>query len=181
MNAMQNAAITAAINIENRSLGFYYSVMALVNDSNTMKVFEKLAHEGKTHLEMFCNLYEGDRKELVTILNEHNLYANPFYSRLLQSIDAATTETDALRIALEEKQVCIERYTVFLETIREPHAHALFARIISTTREHCTALRKEYRRIMKKVGAVAQICYVRKNLRRSKQLVTNRQYLFQSR
>lgn len=181
MNTMQNAAVAAAINIENRSLGFYHVVKAMVHDSNTRRVFEQLAHEGKMNLEMFFNLYEGDREELVTILNENNLYANPFYSRLLQSIDAAATETDALRIALEEKQVCIEWYTVFLETIREPHTHALFARIISTTGEQCTTLRKEYRRILNTTGADARIGYVRKNLRRSNQPLKNEQYLIQTR
>lgn len=181
MNAMQNAAIAAAINIENRSLGFYHAVIGIVHDSNTRRVFESLALQGKTHLEMFCNLYEGDREELVTILNENNLYANPFYSRLLQSIEASATETDALRIALEEKLVCIKWYTVFLETIREPHAHALFDRLITTTGEQCTTLRKEYRRIMKTAGTEARIGYVRKNLRRSNQPLNNKQYLFQTR
>jgi len=176
MESMQSAAIVTAINIENRSLGFYHAVTAKVNDINTRRVFELLAKEASEHLESFCNLYQGNKDELVNILNENNMYANPYYCSLINSINDDTTETGALRVALEEEQACIEWYTGFVDTIRETHVHDVFVQILNKTRNHCEIIKVEYMRFMKTMDRTDQDIYVRDKRRRMSQPMNNKHY-----
>ncbi|OGU16280.1 MAG: hypothetical protein A2076_13590 [Geobacteraceae bacterium GWC2_53_11] len=161
MEPMHVAAIVTAINIENRSLGFYRAVTAKVNDTNTRRVFEVLANEEAEHLESFCNLYQGDQEELVKLLNKNNMQSDPYYCALLDSINESTTEKDALRIALKEEQACIEWYSVFVDSIRAPHIRDVFVRILNESNKHGEVIGDEYMRIMRMVDRSDQDIFVR--------------------
>ena len=157
---MQLAAIVTAINIENRTLGFYRAVTSRVNDSSTRRIFTLLADEEAEHLESFCHLYQGDKSELVDILNRNNVHADSYYSSLLDSIDSTTTEKDALRIALKEEQACIEWYSVFVDAIHAPHVRDVFVRILNESNKHGEIIGDEYMRIMRMVDRTDQDIYV---------------------
>lgn len=161
MEPLQAAAIVTAINIENRSLGFYRAVTSIVTDSNTKRVFELLANEEAEHLESFCNLYQGNDEELVAILNENNISADPYYISMLNSINAETTEKDALRIALKEEQACIEWYSVFVDSLRAPHIRDVFVRILNESNKHGEMIAEEYMRVMKMVDRSDEDIFVR--------------------
>lgn len=161
MEPMHTAAIVTAINIENRSLGFYRAVSAKVNDTNTRRVFELLANEEAEHLESFCNLFQGDQEELVSLINRNNIQAAPYYSTLLDSIDVSATEKDALKIALREEQGCIEWYSVFVDSIRAPHIRDVFVRILNESNKHGEVIGDEYMRIMRMVDRSDQDIFVR--------------------
>lgn len=161
MEPMHVAAIVTAINIENRSLGFYRAVTAKVNDLNTRRIFEVLANEEAEHLESFCNLYQGDQGELVSLINRNNIQADPYYRSLLDSIEDSMTEKDALRIALKEEQACMEYYSVFVDSIRVPHIRDVFVRILNETNKHGEVIGDEYMRIMKMVDRSDQDIFVR--------------------
>jgi rubrerythrin len=156
MDEMQLAAIVTAINIENRSLGFYRAVTSKVTDANTIRVFNRLADEEAEHLESFCRLYQGDEVELVSILNKNNVLADPYYRHLLNSIDSNATEKDALTIALKEEQACIEWYTVFVDSIRAPHVRDVFVRILDESNKHGAMIEEEYMRITRTVDGANQ-------------------------
>jgi len=181
MESMQASAIATAINIENRSLDFYYAVTAKVDNISARRVFERQANEKSDHLEAFCNLYQVNQDELVNILNEKDIYANPYYCLLLNSINGDTTEIDALRIALEEEQACIEWYAGFVDTIREPQANDVFVQILNKTTKHSKILEEEYMCIMKMTDRTDQNIYLRNNRRRMSQPMNNEHYLFQMR
>jgi rubrerythrin len=161
METMQEAAIVTAINIENRSLGFYRAVASKVNDSKTKRIFELLAKEEAEHLESFCTLYQGNDDELVDILNANNIYADPYYSSLLDSIDCNTSEKDALQIALGEEEACIEWYTVFANAIRAPHIREIFVKILNDSSKHGELIAEEYMRLMNMVDRADQDIFVR--------------------
>lgn len=161
MESMQLAAIVTAINIENRSLGFYRAVSSKVNDANTRRIFELLANEEAEHLESFCSLYQGDHEELLRLINQNNTHSDPYYYALLDSIDDSTTEADALRIALKEEQACIEWYSVFVDSIRAPHIRDVFVRILNESNKHGEVIGDEYMRIMRMVDRSDQDIYVR--------------------
>jgi rubrerythrin len=158
---MQSAAIVTAINIENRSLGFYRAISSRVKNSCTKRVFEVLAAEEAEHLEAFCRLYEGNETELVALLNKNNVYADSYYCSLLDSIDEHATEKDALSLALKEEQACIEWYSVFVDTIRAPHVRDVFVRILHESNKHGEIIAEEYMRIMRMVDRSDQDIYVR--------------------
>jgi rubrerythrin len=132
-----------------------------VKDIRTRQVLELLAQEEADHLESFCNLYLGNDNDLVDILGKNSIYADPYYSSLLNSVDGNTTEKDALRIALKEEQACIEWYSVFVDTIREPRLHEVFVRILNETQKHGELISEEYMRLMNMVDRSDQENYVR--------------------
>jgi rubrerythrin len=150
MAAMHEAAFEAAIAIEARSLNFYRAATAKVQDPNTKKIFELLALEEARHLESFCSLYQGSDDELVRIVGTcyQNVCADPVYGLLLSSVDDARYEREAIRIALREEQACIDSYTVFVEAIREPHIHEVFATALEETQRHLAMIADEYQRLM---------------------------------
>lgn len=182
MESMQEAAIVTAISIVNRSLGFYHAVAAKVNDLKTRQIFKQIALEETELLRDFCSMYQGSGDHLVEVLRANTLYTNPYYCLLIDSIDQATSEVDALKIALEEKHACIDWYTVFLDTLRDPDVIDVFISVINKTRKQCEAIRDEYARIFEKQGGTIIINnFERNNRRRVKQPVQHDRYLFQAR
>lgn len=161
MESMQKTALLTAIAIEIRSLSFYRAMLSKVDDINTRRIVELLAREESDHLESFCNLYPGNDDELSKILVENNVTCDPYYKSLLESIEGDSTEKDALRIALKEEQSCIEWYSVFVDTIREPGIRDVFARILNETNQHYELISEEYMRLMKMVDTTDQDIYVR--------------------
>ncbi len=163
MDPLHQTAFETAIAIETRSLSFYRAVTALVKDHKTREIFELLAREEASHLESFCNLYQGSESELVNILGKSytNIFADPYYCILIHSVNCNTAEKEALRIALEEEQACIDSYTLFVETIREPYVQDLFASMLEETRKHYEIISEEYMRVMKMVDRNDQDTYVR--------------------
>lgn len=161
MESMQKTALLTAIAIEIRSLSFYRAMLLKVDDINTRRVVELLAHEESDHLESFCNLYPGNDDELSKILVENSVTCDPYYKSLLESIEGDATEKDALRIALKEEQSCIEWYSVFVDTIREPGIRDVFVRILNETNQHYELISEEYMRLMKMVDNTDQDIYVR--------------------
>jgi rubrerythrin len=150
MGSLQETAFETAIAIETRSLSFYRAVTSRVKDNSTRRIFELLAQEEARHLDLFCTLYQGDESELVKILGKNyiDIFNDPYYCSLLNSVDAGASEKDALQIALKEEQACVDCYSAFVESLREPHIHAVFARILDETHKHCEMISEEYMRLM---------------------------------
>jgi len=150
MGSFQETVFETAIAMETRSLSFYRAVTSRVKDNNTRRIFELLAQEEARHLDSFCTLYQGEESELVKILGKNyiDIFNDPDYCSLLNSVDANTSEKDALQIALKEERACIDCYSVLVETLQEPHIHDVFARILDETHKHCEMISEEYMRLM---------------------------------
>jgi hypothetical protein len=100
---------------------------------------------------------------------------------LLNSINGGSTEIGALRVALEEEQVCIVWYTGFVDFILDTHVHDAFAQTLDKSRKHSEIIKAEYMRFMKIMNRTDQEVYVRNNRRRMSQPMNNEHYLFQTR
>jgi rubrerythrin len=147
MDTILMGAIASSIAIKNRNLGFYRAVAAKVSDSSTRKVFDTLTEEENRHLESLCDLYQGEENELVDILNRNDIFSDPYYCSLLNSIGGVNAESDALRIALRQEQSCIEWFTVFADIIRAPHIRDVFARVLKETNQRGDMIEKERARL----------------------------------
>ena len=147
MESILSGPIVYAISIKNRNLEFYRAMAAKVSDNSIRKVFDTLAEEESGHLEAFCDLYQGEETELAAILNRSSIFIDPYYCSLITSIDGASGESDALRIALRQDQSCIEWFAVFADIIRVPHIHAVFAKVLEETTKRGDLIQNEYMRL----------------------------------
>lgn len=166
MERMQKAAIEVALVLEIRCLTLYRALSSKVADITTRRMFELLAQTSAEHLESFCSLYTGNDRELIALLGSNSIYSDPYYCGLLSSDCYFTTSHEALQIALKEEQSCIEWYTVFADTIQEPHIRNAFERILNETNEQCEIISAEYTRINSTIVFLPQISprmYVRRN------------------
>lgn len=161
MDPMLETAFLTAIEIENRSLSFYHALSSKVTDIRTRRIFEQMAKEEQEHLESFCNLYPGNHAELIDLLFKSNMYLDPYYCTLLNSIDEDGDEIKALEISLKEEQACIEKYTVFAETVRDPHVRNVFVHILNETHKHREQIEEEYMRHMEMPDRAVQDSFVR--------------------
>ncbi len=161
MESLFNAAIVAAISIETRSMSLYSAMSTKVQGLRTRQLLELLAHEEADHLESFCSLYPGTAEQRMDILSTSSIYMDPYYCSLLKSVTEGSTEADVLQIALKEEQSCIEWYSAFVDTIREPCLQALFIRILDETQKHADLISEEYMRLMRMVDRSDQDIFVR--------------------
>ena len=161
MESMYLSAITTAITIENRSLSFYSALSSKAKDIRTKRTFQLLAEEERSHLESCCDLYPGSEDELIELLFKSNMYADPYYRTLLDSVDENSDEKYALEISLKEEQACMESYAVFVDTIRVPHICEVFSKILNETNKHGEIIREEYMRLMNMVDRTDQDMFVR--------------------
>jgi rubrerythrin len=161
MESIHLSAITTAITIENKSLSFYNALSSRVTDNNTKRIFKLMAQEELEHLKSFYDLYPGSEDELINLLFKSNMYSDPYYCSLLKSVEIDANEKYALEISLKEEQACIEKYSVFVDTIREPHVREVFSRILNETINHSELISEEYMRLMNMVDKSDQDCFVR--------------------
>jgi len=163
MEAIYKSAFEKAIAIEIKSLSFYQTVSLIVRDNSTKRVFEVLAKEESSHLDLLCNLFPDNAEELVSILTKSysSVFSDPYYMTLLNTVQFNTSEKDALQIALKEEQSCINCYTPFVEFFRETRIHDVFSRILNETHKHCEMISEEYMRLMHMVDQTDQLSFVR--------------------
>jgi len=161
MESLINAAIVAAISIETRSMSLYSAMSKKVRGARTRQLLELLALEEADHLESFCSFYPGTAEQRMDILATNSIYMDPYYCSLLKSVTGNSTEKEVLQIALKEEQSCIEWYSAFVDTIREPRLQALFVRILNDTQKHVDLISEEYMRLMRMVDRSDQDIFVR--------------------
>jgi rubrerythrin len=161
MEYLVNAAIVTAISIETRSMSLYSAMSTKVQGLRTRRLLELLAHEEADHLESFCSLYGGTAEQFTNIQTTNSIYTDPYYCSLLESVTGGSTEEEVLQIALKEEQSCIEWYSAFVDSIREPHLQALFIRILNETQKHADLISEEYMRLMRMVDRSDHDIFVR--------------------
>jgi rubrerythrin len=150
-------AFEAAIAMETRSLSFYRALSTRAKDRDTKRVFELLAKDEAGHLNLFCSMYQGNEEDLVRLLakNYINTMFDPKYCSMLNSMEVDSMVEEALQTALGEELACIEFYTVYMETVRDPKLQDLFARILEETHKHCEIISEEYLRHLNVAAATS--------------------------
>lgn len=146
MQAMLLNALVKAIVIKNRSLSFYGALCSKVTHKRVKKLFERLVQEEKQLLDSVCNLYPGNNHDLVEILFKNNLYEDPQYSLLLDTVRGCDKEKCALELSLNEERACIDWFSTFAETVRDQPIHDDVLRVLGATINHCEMIKGEYLR-----------------------------------
>jgi rubrerythrin len=141
-------AIVSSIKIENRRVKSYLAAMSKVHDNTIRLVFYQLAIEELDHFVLLCNMSQRNENELNDILKESDLYDHSYYGTKLNSINDHISETEALQIALNEEQACIDWYSEFVDSIRNSQIRDVFNRILKETHQHREMISEEYMRHM---------------------------------
>ena len=145
MDQMILEAVRVAIVTEKNSLDFYRSTAAKVHDGSVRRLFERLADEEARHLELLLGHYSGsDFGNLQSLLAHPAHLTSPLHKSLLVDMAGITDEIEALELALQEKDLCFELYSVLEATIREPAIHAVFRLAMDETLRHTQILKEKY-------------------------------------
>jgi rubrerythrin len=149
MNDLMQEAMRVAIVTEKNSFDFYRSAAAQVQNSNVRRLCERLADEEARHLELFLAHYPGSEfGDLQRLLADPPHLTSPMHRALLSGMTGSTGEKEALKLALQEEELCLDHYSVLVAALREPVLHAVFQIALDETHRHCELLREEYRHLM---------------------------------
>lgn len=159
---LMQEAVRVAIVTEKNSFDFYRSAAAQVQNSNVRRLCERLANEEARHLELFLAHYPGSEfGDLQSLLAAPPHLTSPLHRALLTGMAGSTGEKEALELALQEEELCLDRYSVLVTALREPALHAVFQTALDETYQHCELLREEYRHLMGTDGLSDQDVSVR--------------------
>jgi rubrerythrin len=147
MEYLELEALQEAILTEKNSYRFYQQAAELVSDERTRQVFELLASEELEHAKLFLTLYPDEGLSSLIDLMKQGRKDSTVHGVLLESIPPGMTLRKALEISMNEEQSCIDRYRVFVNSIRDPKIHNLFSKALSDTVKHYDVIKKEYMRL----------------------------------
>jgi rubrerythrin len=156
MTKVLEEAIRFALFTEKSCFDFYQRAARLMIDSRSKELFERLAGEEGEHGREFLRLCLDKGVSLHSVTGELKHYSDPVHPKLEPALTAHMTEKDALRLALQEEQMCIDRYEVFVRALRDPEACGVFEKAISDSRRHYEIVEAEYMRITGNPGHLDQ-------------------------
>lgn len=145
MDEFTKKAILNAVRIEKTSYDFYLLQAARTENPETYRLLMKLAGDEFEHLTGFLRLYPGNGSELVAYLHG-NPDARSGGPDLWMQIPVPVSREEALTIAINEEQACVDLYTTFVDSIRLPEVHAMFTKALNETRQHLETIKAEYDR-----------------------------------
>jgi rubrerythrin len=149
MNDLMQEAMRVAIVTEKNSFDFYRSAAAQIQNSNVRRLCERLADEEARHLELFLAHYPGSEfGDLQSLLAAPPHMTSPLHRALPSGMTGSTGEKETLELALQEEELCLDRFSVMVTALREPALHAVFQIALDETHRHCELLREEYRHLM---------------------------------
>lgn len=153
MNELMQEAMRVAIVTEKNIFDFYRSAAAQVQNSTVRNLCQQLADKEARHLELFLAQYHGSEfGDLQSLLAAPPHLTSPLRRSLLTGMAGRIGEKEALELALQEEELCLDRYSVLVTALREPALHAMFQTALDETAQHCELLREEYRQLMGMVG-----------------------------
>ena len=142
-------AVRVAIVTEKNSFDFYRSVAVKAQNSSVRCLCERLTEEKAKHLEQFMRLYPGSEfGELESLLANPPNLTSPQHRALLSDLTESIGVKEALELALQEEEICLDRYSVLMAAIRAPAVHAVFQEALDATIRHREAIRDEYHRLV---------------------------------
>jgi rubrerythrin len=148
MEHLLKQAFLEAINIEKRSLTFYNKMAMLVVEQETRKIFELLAVDEAEHLDRLVDCFPGSKHDLLRVLNRPDNLHEDIYCECLKNTNEQLTALQALEISMHEENACIERYSCFVSSIRNPQIHEVFERVLEETRQHYEMISEEFNRVI---------------------------------
>jgi hypothetical protein len=77
---------------------------------------------------------------------------NPRHQALLSGMAGSVGEKEALQVALQEKEICLDYFSALAEAFRDPEVHAVFQKARDESLRHCEDIREEYRRLAGRIN-----------------------------
>jgi hypothetical protein len=147
MKPIIQEAFRVAILTEKNSYDLYRNAGAMVPEGSGKEVLEQLAHDELKLIEEML-IYSPDT--LVDLLMHPN-------DQHISSFDGYSKESperrlfNHLRVALLDKHSCIDRYTTYLKTFRDPEVCRVFELALSISRRQFGLIAQEYRKADQRV------------------------------
>ena len=143
-------AIKAAIQMEKDGYAFYKKASALTSSKMGQTIFESLANDELTHLEVFQKIFEDklEKQQWNDLVESSKKYETvPIFPKDLKASDdsnANIDELDALKIAMDSEKKAIDHYSKILNNTSNPEIKKIIEIIINQEKNHYLILEGEY-------------------------------------
>lgn len=161
MNDFTKSALLNAIKTEKESHAFYLLAANRVKDPAAKQLLMNLANEEYEHLSAFMSVYPETVSETTCLFNDLSIGNSQGKWKILSMNRNVDNRKEVLNIALKEEQSCIDLYSTFVETIKAPEVHSIFAKALDQTKQHLETIEAEYARSMAMVDDSEMNTYVR--------------------
>ena len=148
-------AIQTAIQMEKDGHSFYKKAAAQTSSNMGKAIFESLAEDELSHLDVFQKIFEENvgKEEWGHLVNSSKKYADlSVFPKDLEEIEGAnpdTSELDAIRIAMDSEQEAIDYYTKIKADSNDEKIIRVLDEIIEQEKGHYQVLESEFNHITK--------------------------------
>jgi rubrerythrin len=148
MEHLLDEAVRVTIVIIKKSYDFFRSAAVKARSGSVRRLCERLADEEARHLEQFLRHYPcSEFGEVESLPTTSPYLTRPQHRALLSGMAGSIGEKEALQVALQEKEICLDYFSAMAQAFREPEVHAVFQKARDEALRHCEVLREECRRL----------------------------------
>lgn len=146
-------AIKTAIQMEKDGYSFYQKAAAQTSSKLGRKIFESIAKDELTHLEVFEKMFKNEigENEWTKLVESSKKYSDiKIFPKDLKAVEGAnpdTDEIDALRLAMDSEREAIDYYTEIKENTDDEKVKEILDEIIDQEKNHYLILEGEFNHI----------------------------------
>ena len=143
-------AIKAAIQMEKDGYSFYKKAAAQTTSEMGRSIFESLANDELTHLDVFEKIFDNrlDNNNWTKLANSSKKYETVqiFPKDLKEKVgmNVNVDELDALHLAMDSEKTAIEYYSKILQATSDPDIKKIIEIIIDQEKNHYKILEGEF-------------------------------------
>jgi rubrerythrin len=153
MDYLLEEAVRVTIVTMNNSYDFFRIAAVKAHSGCVRRLCERLADKEASHLEWFQRRYPGSKfGNLESLQARPPHFTTPQHRALLSGMAGSVGEKEALQVALQEKEICLDYFSALAEAFRDPEVHAVFQKARDEALRHCEVIREEYRRLAGRVN-----------------------------
>ena len=146
-------AIKSAIQMEKDGYAFYKKAAAQTSNEMGRTIFESLANDELTHLDVFQKIFDDEviNSEWDALVESNKKYDSvPIFPKDPKEVDGISpdsNELDALRIAMDSEKESIDHYTKIINASKDPDVKKIIEIIIEQEKNHYSILEGEFSHI----------------------------------
>jgi rubrerythrin len=143
-------AIKSAIQMEKDGYSFYKKAAAQTSSEMGRTIFESLANDELTHLDVFEKMFNNkvSNKEWDALVESSKKYVSvpifPKDPKQVDGINPDSNELDALRVAMDTEKNAIDHYTKIINASKDPDVKKIIEIIIEQEKNHYSILEGEF-------------------------------------
>jgi rubrerythrin len=143
-------AIKTAIQMEKEGYAFYKRAAAQISSEMAKTMFESIANDERTHLDVFQKLFDdnvGNDEWDALVMSSKKYDTIPLFPKDLKEMNDVNpdpNELDALRIAMDNEQSAIDHYTKIIDASSSPDVKQIIEKIIEQEKNHYLILQGEF-------------------------------------